>query len=317
MQDEACRDAAARYRDMVWRVACNACSHRQDAEDITQDVFLKLYATRRTFADDDHLKRWLLRVTLNACKSRWRSPWHARRADPETLPDAVRQDAALMQPFDFENKEDQRRLILNDSINLGFSVPGASVHYSTGSNTGDLREYGEALLPFDSWEDAGVYLGVMLPTPGIVADMHPLTNAIEPNDLDSYYTARVRLAGDAASDTVEATEVAIEWLNAEGMLTMKAYQLYGEGETGRLSVQNLFKNSEIDAQTAAWHAEEYRMANGNTATIAVSEADAGDDRAWAFFAEGNCACTLEWNANDFAATQSPRAMLEAVLDSFP
>ena len=31
--------------------------------------------------------------------------------DPETLPDAVRQDAALMQPFDVENKEDQRRLI--------------------------------------------------------------------------------------------------------------------------------------------------------------------------------------------------------------
>ena len=98
---------------------------------------------------------------------------------------------------------------------------------------------------------------------------------------------------------------------------MKAYQLYGEGENGRLSVQNLFKDSEIDAQTAAWHAEEYRMANGNTATIAVSEVDAGDDRAWAFFADGDCACTLEWNANDFAATQSPRAMLEAALDSFP
>ena len=66
------------------------------------------------------------------------------------------------------------------------------MHYSTGSNTGELREYGEALLPFDSWEDAGDYLGVMLPTPGIVADMHPLTSAIEPNDLESYYTARVR-----------------------------------------------------------------------------------------------------------------------------
>src|SRR5699024_11173399 len=92
MQDEAWRDAAARYRDMVWRVACNACSHRQDAEDITQDVFLKLYATRRTFADDDHLKRWLLRVTLTACKSRWRSPWHARRAAPEALPEPAAPD---------------------------------------------------------------------------------------------------------------------------------------------------------------------------------------------------------------------------------
>ena len=75
MQDEAWRDAAARYRDMVWRVACNACSHRQDAEDITQDVFLKLYATRRTFADDDHLKRWLVRVTLHRCADLRRSAW--------------------------------------------------------------------------------------------------------------------------------------------------------------------------------------------------------------------------------------------------
>lgn len=238
--------------------------------------------------------------------------------DPETLPDAVRQDAALMQPFDFENSADVLRIIKGDVLNLGIEVPGDWVRYSIGTDiAGDPQCYGEVLLPFDSWEDAGDYLGVMLPAPGIVADMHPLTNAIDPNDLDSYYTARVRLAGDAASDTVEATEVAIEWLNAEGTLTMKAYQLYGEGENGRLSVQNLFKDSEIDAQTAAWHAEEYRMANGNTATIAVSEVDAGDDRAWAFFVEGNCASTLEWNANDFTATQSPRAMLEAVLDSFP
>ena len=43
--------------------------------------------------------------------------------DPETLPDAVRQDAALMRPFDFENKEDQRRLILNDSIIWVFPSP--------------------------------------------------------------------------------------------------------------------------------------------------------------------------------------------------
>ena len=47
MQEEEYRAAVQRYRDMVWRVALNACRQTQDAEDVVQDVFLKLYTTRR------------------------------------------------------------------------------------------------------------------------------------------------------------------------------------------------------------------------------------------------------------------------------
>ena len=81
MQEEEYRAAVQRYRDMVWRVALNACRQTQDAEDVVQDVFLKLYTTRREFAGEEHLKHWLLRVTVNRCRTLLAGPWRTRRAD--------------------------------------------------------------------------------------------------------------------------------------------------------------------------------------------------------------------------------------------
>lgn len=78
---------AGRYRDMIYRVALHWCGHPQEAEDATQDTLLKLCATYRTFADEEHLKSWLIRVTINHCKSRLRAPWHTRRLPLEELPD--------------------------------------------------------------------------------------------------------------------------------------------------------------------------------------------------------------------------------------
>lgn len=71
--------AAGRYRDMIYRVALHWCGSPHDAEDAAQEVLLKLYTTRRRFDSEEHLRNWLLRVTINTCKSQLRSPWHTRR----------------------------------------------------------------------------------------------------------------------------------------------------------------------------------------------------------------------------------------------
>ena len=80
---------AGRYRDMIYRVALHWCGHPQEAEDATQDTLLKLCATHRTFADEEHLKSWLIRVTINHCKSRLRAPWHTRRLPLDHLDEAI------------------------------------------------------------------------------------------------------------------------------------------------------------------------------------------------------------------------------------
>lgn len=64
------------YMNDIYRVAFSGCRNRQDAEDITQEVFEALLRyEKQAFRDEEHVKRWLIRVTVNKCKSMWRTPW--------------------------------------------------------------------------------------------------------------------------------------------------------------------------------------------------------------------------------------------------
>ncbi|WP_295066671.1 RNA polymerase sigma factor [Ruminococcus sp.] len=65
--------AFRKYGNTVLRAAFAFCGSYAEAEDIVQDVFLSLHTTPRSFNDDEHLKAWLLRVTINKCKNLRRS----------------------------------------------------------------------------------------------------------------------------------------------------------------------------------------------------------------------------------------------------
>ena len=56
------------YADMMYRVALSHVSHREDAEDVVHDVFIKYMEALPTFSDDEHERAWLLRVTVNRCR---------------------------------------------------------------------------------------------------------------------------------------------------------------------------------------------------------------------------------------------------------
>ena len=66
------------YLDMVYRVALNGCKNTYDADDVVQDTFLKLLKCRKPFDSDEHIRNWLIRVTINECKRFWSSPWKTR-----------------------------------------------------------------------------------------------------------------------------------------------------------------------------------------------------------------------------------------------
>jgi len=81
--------AVESYRAMVYRVAYGYTGSFEDSEDVCQDVFLKLYETRKTFKDDEHKKAWLIRVAINASKSILRQSWRIKRDNgglPEDRP---------------------------------------------------------------------------------------------------------------------------------------------------------------------------------------------------------------------------------------
>ena len=79
--DAFLEDAMPRWGDTVLRLALSQLRDASDAEDVFQDVFVRLLKDRTAFNDDEHLKAWLLRVTINRCRDIGRSGWK-RRNEP-------------------------------------------------------------------------------------------------------------------------------------------------------------------------------------------------------------------------------------------
>lgn len=79
--------AARLHRDMVYRLALHHFGNGADAEDAVQEVFLRLFTWQKPFESPEHLRRWLLRVTVNVCKDTLKSPWRKRRVFLERLPE--------------------------------------------------------------------------------------------------------------------------------------------------------------------------------------------------------------------------------------
>lgn len=71
---------AERYMDMVYRIALNALGSAADAEDVTQNVMLRLYRSDPDFESEEHARRWLIRVAVNESKRLVGLPWKKREA---------------------------------------------------------------------------------------------------------------------------------------------------------------------------------------------------------------------------------------------
>ena len=70
--------AIDRYADTVRRLCMLHLKNYADTEDIFQTVFLKYALHTAPFADGEHEKAWLIRVTLNACKDLLKSVFRSR-----------------------------------------------------------------------------------------------------------------------------------------------------------------------------------------------------------------------------------------------
>ncbi len=69
-------EIADKYIDTVYRLALSRTKSREHAEDISQDVFVKLLQNKKKFESEEHLKAWLLRVTINLTKDLFSSHWY-------------------------------------------------------------------------------------------------------------------------------------------------------------------------------------------------------------------------------------------------
>lgn len=75
MTDKTPEQLICDYGNTVYRLAYAQTRSRHDADDIFQEVFLRVAQHHPVFESEEHAKAWLLRVTLNCLKSHWRAAW--------------------------------------------------------------------------------------------------------------------------------------------------------------------------------------------------------------------------------------------------
>lgn len=117
-----------KYIDTVFRLAFSYLKNREDADDVVQNVFLKLYRQKRAFDSEDHIKHWLIRVTVNECKSLLRAPWR----QTESFEDY----AATLS---FQNPERSALFYAVMALPKKYRLP-IYLYYYEGYSTADLAE---------------------------------------------------------------------------------------------------------------------------------------------------------------------------------
>ncbi len=98
------------YADTILRLSLAHGLTRQDAQDICQDLFVKLLTKRKSFKDAEHEKAWVVRAAGNACKNLLRSAHRRKRVPLEdardvTLPQGDRELLELIRSLP-ENARD-------------------------------------------------------------------------------------------------------------------------------------------------------------------------------------------------------------------
>lgn len=64
------------YSSMVLQIAYQYSFNKSEAEDITQEVFIKLFQNLKKIKNKNHIKAWLIRVTINLSIDYNRNYWN-------------------------------------------------------------------------------------------------------------------------------------------------------------------------------------------------------------------------------------------------
>lgn len=78
MEEKRYIEIVTAYSPMVYRIALHDCRNHADAEDVMQDVFLRLYRFWPEVKNEEHLKRWLIQVTVRESRRLFAKPFRKR-----------------------------------------------------------------------------------------------------------------------------------------------------------------------------------------------------------------------------------------------
>lgn len=98
-----------RYSPMVYNLALRLAGSTEEAEDLCQETFLKIYRHLAGFQGRSSLSTWIYRVALNNCRSRYR---RQRRWRTRLLPDSTEQ----LERLEDGRRGPEERAVARDSV---------------------------------------------------------------------------------------------------------------------------------------------------------------------------------------------------------
>jgi RNA polymerase sigma-70 factor (ECF subfamily) len=87
--DEAFADLVAEHQRMVVQLAMNLLGDRDEALDLSQEVFLRIFRTIPSFRGQSSLRTWIYRIAVNQARNRHRFWRRRHRADQVSLDEHV------------------------------------------------------------------------------------------------------------------------------------------------------------------------------------------------------------------------------------
>ncbi len=99
-EQTACAELVAGHERMVYTLALNLLGDRDEALDLSQDVFLRVFRTLQGFRGQSSLKTWIYRIVINQARNRQRFWRRRRRGDQVSLDQHVAEHGELTQPGD-------------------------------------------------------------------------------------------------------------------------------------------------------------------------------------------------------------------------
>ena len=87
--ERAVKELAEKYSHRIFQMALRHLKNREDAEEVTQDVLMKVYRKVDRFRGDAALSSWIYRITFNTAMSR------LRKSQTTVIPQSSASRAAL------------------------------------------------------------------------------------------------------------------------------------------------------------------------------------------------------------------------------
>ena len=112
--DTAVHELAERFGPRIFQLALRQMKNREDAEEVTQDVLMKVYRKIGAFRGDSALSSWIYRITFNTAMSKLRTAKLARVAQQRepyrNRDDENEQKRAIREPADWSSMPDEELL---------------------------------------------------------------------------------------------------------------------------------------------------------------------------------------------------------------